>query len=53
MNTIVFLITSLFIYLLQLAVLMVIFYIATMLVGWPIKNFMRSMKNIIRQKEYL
>lgn len=52
MNSYIFLIASMGIYLLQLVAIMAIFYIVAALVLWPIKRLFSSMKQLIRRSEF-
>ncbi len=52
MNTFVFLIVSMALFLLQLSVVMMIFYLCSILILWPIKGLYNRMKALIKRGQY-
>lgn len=52
MNIYIFLMTSVFIYMVQVFAILLILYIVAVMVGWPIKYFAKSLKTIIKRAQY-
>ncbi len=49
MNIYVFLLTSMALFLVQLFAYLILFWLISMLIGWPIKRMALSIKRIIRR----
>ena len=49
MNTYIFLISSMFIFIIQLMAILTVFYIILLIIGWPIKGLWGRIKQIIKR----
>ncbi len=51
MNEYIFIMTSIFLFLFQLFVLLIIFRIMFMMVGWPIKSLVKRIFQVIKRSQ--